>query len=618
MKVSLTGLVLLISFNIYGQKIVDVKDIDDQQRFFLNKNMQVFKTANTLTLCDILSDSVQNQFIDMQDKTVDFIGYTDDIYWFRFQVSNTTDTLVNINLLLGQLGILDGQLFQSQNNNWVSLGKIGYQYPFESRPYHYAHFVYPIKIKAKTIDTFYLMTDERHAFRVTAAALLTPKAMQKATSNFYLFFGFIIGVLFLFFLFNIYLFFTNQDRIHAWYSLYIFLEIVFLTKHDSLEAQFLSMDSFFGYRFVGMLGVSALMVTCLIHVVQIYTKSQNAFTFLYKLTSWIKFFLLIMGTLHLLIFYIISETWIESLIVRITTNTISAALFLILLNSLYCIYKGNRGAWFVSIGLFIFIIGAVERVLFVETSTYLFPPNLFQIGMIIETTIISFGLMYRYRLYKEEKERISKELQVAKETKTREIIGAQEMERKRIAEDLHDDLGSNLAVIQLNLQTLKSEDHRKIEIIKLLEDTSARVRQISHNLMPPQFNKVPFEDVLISYFDQLNYDSNVDFTFNQVGKSEGLDKSQELMIYRMIMELTINVLKHSLATECIVQLFFKSKGYELVIEDNGVGFKVESGGIGLQNVRSRVEYLQGSLSIDTGNSGTTILIKIPIKANREY
>ncbi|MEQ8473861.1 MAG: 7TM diverse intracellular signaling domain-containing protein [Marinoscillum sp.] len=593
-------------------KEVDVRHCLEE-RYFLNPHLEMLKQSDPVPFDSIFMDKYQKQFVAFADNPVVWTGYDDQFYWFRFSIKNSFDHPVDLRFLMGQIGLVDGEMFQSVKNGWVSLGRIGYQYPFETRPYQYTHYVYPLTLSPNTTHTFYYTTDERHAFRVIANALLSPKEMQKAAMEFYTFFGLIIGVLALFFLFNTYLFFTTSDRIHLWYALYIFLEIIFLFKHDGLDAQFLHMDSVTGYRLFGMGAVSAWMVACLMHVIQKYLSRITSNTYLYKITATIKWIIVVMGTIHFLVFYFRTDAWIEGMVLEITTKFMSVGLVAIIINGMYSTYKGHNGGWLVLIGLGVFLIGALERVLLSETTTYIFPPNLFQIGMVIETAVISFGLIYRYRLYQKEKDRMKVELQLEKSNKVGEIIGAQEDERKRIAEDLHDDLGSNLAVIQLNLQSLKSDDTRKGDILRLVEDTATRVRQISHNLMPPQFLQVPLEDIVRAHFEQLNEESMIDFRFHQTGKSFGFSKEEELILYRVIMELTSNILKHSKATEATIQLFFNTTLCELVVEDNGVGFDPKvAGGIGLRNIKSRVKFLQGKMAIDTGAKGTTVIISIPI------
>jgi two-component system, NarL family, sensor kinase len=94
-------------------------------------------------------------------------------------------------------------------------------------------------------------------------------------------------------------------------------------------------------------------------------------------------------------------------------------------------------------------------------------------------------------------------------------------------------------------------------------------------------------------------------------KSVTLDK--QLMIYRIIQELVNNVLKHSHADKCIVQLVY-NQSLSITVEDNGVGFNLsQSKGAGLGNIRQRVEFLNGTIDWDSSpGNGTSVLVEIPL------
>jgi len=89
------------------------------------------------------------------------------------------------------------------------------------------------------------------------------------------------------------------------------------------------------------------------------------------------------------------------------------------------------------------------------------------------------------------------------------------------------------------------------------------------------------------------------------------------VIYRIIMELTNNIVKHSHATEATIQIIYHEKQMTLMVEDNGKGITQETlPGIGLKNVVARVHFLNGTLNVDSGNKGTTLMIQIPFKENQ--
>lgn len=99
------------------------------------------------------------------------------------------------------------------------------------------------------------------------------------------------------------------------------------------------------------------------------------------------------------------------------------------------------------------------------------------------------------------------------------------------------------------------------------------------------------------------------------GFEKRIDRNTELHVYRIVLELFNNILKHAQAYKAVIQLVMENEYISLLVEDDGKGFQggkpIESG-IGLTNVESRVKILGGNLSIDTSpQSGTTIIITIP-------
>jgi signal transduction histidine kinase len=90
------------------------------------------------------------------------------------------------------------------------------------------------------------------------------------------------------------------------------------------------------------------------------------------------------------------------------------------------------------------------------------------------------------------------------------------------------------------------------------------------------------------------------------------------MIYRIIMELTSNIIRHSKATDATIQLVYHEKQLAIMAEDNGKGFIANAhAGIGLKNIHSRVNYLNGTMNIDSGTHGTTAMFHIPYKKQQD-
>jgi signal transduction histidine kinase len=242
------------------------------------------------------------------------------------------------------------------------------------------------------------------------------------------------------------------------------------------------------------------------------------------------------------------------------------------------------------------------------------PFNYMLLGFIIEVIILSFALIYSYNFHRKKNKELTATLSGQQLSFMEQLLNVQEQERKRIAEDLHDELGSNLAALKLKLQKANLSEEGIKEVLQGLDRASDDTRNIAHNLMPPEFEKISLCKLLTGYYSKLNTESAVRINFYCTGEDHHFTKEQDLVIYRIIMELTNNILKHARATEASLQLIYQQKFLEIMAEDNGIGIEEKpTDGIGFHNISSRVSYLSGEMNIDSGSKGTTIIIKIPFK-----
>ena len=101
------------------------------------------------------------------------------------------------------------------------------------------------------------------------------------------------------------------------------------------------------------------------------------------------------------------------------------------------------------------------------------------------------------------------------------------------------------------------------------------------------------------------------------GNEKIIESSRALQVYRIVQELLNNSIKHSKGKEILVQLSLKEPDLEIIVEDDGIGYLPEAinKGMGLENIKSRIKYLKGELSINSRpNEGTSTLIQVPVKS----
>lgn len=200
------------------------------------------------------------------------------------------------------------------------------------------------------------------------------------------------------------------------------------------------------------------------------------------------------------------------------------------------------------------------------------------------------------------------------------LLQGEERERKRLAGDLHDGLGGMLAGVKINLSRLSPVEAAISNdlpvIINQLDRSVNELRRIARNMMPESLLHAGLETALKEICESFTSPSlQVDFQAYNIETDLGQD--MQVTIYRIVQELLTNAVRHADATTILVQCSQNENTFYITIEDNGKGFetgKPDAGkGIGLTNVKNRVNYLKGSLEIESSpGAGTTINIEFHV------
>jgi signal transduction histidine kinase len=202
-------------------------------------------------------------------------------------------------------------------------------------------------------------------------------------------------------------------------------------------------------------------------------------------------------------------------------------------------------------------------------------------------------------------------------------VDAQEKERKRIASDLHDDIGSLLSALKLNVKHLKTVD-RIGDVEKdfldrtagMLDDGLANVRNVSYNLLPPTLVRFGLWEALKELTTRINDSGQIKVLvdFSQV-ENFRFNENSELAVFRVIQELIANTTHHSEATEITLKC---KQTTELEIEytDNGAGITnaTQLQGLGMINMQSRIRAINGTIVISEADlSYFRTILNIPIQ-----
>lgn len=236
---------------------------------------------------------------------------------------------------------------------------------------------------------------------------------------------------------------------------------------------------------------------------------------------------------------------------------------------------------------------------------------------------IGIGLLFLMTLFitvltttylKSVKKNKRKVMQMVRNTQTEYLentLYIQEKDRKRLAEELHDNIISRLNLIRLNTAR-KSMDELSRDITVSMQ----LIRELSHNLTPPDLEDIELPDLITDYLEQLE---SLTVVFDHYGTDEGMiNNSVKLNLFRIVQELISNILKHARATKVEIRLRISSRYLVLTVKDNGSGFEAGKpyGGIGLKNIRSRTLQMNAIYKLKTKpEKGTQWIILKAFKSN---
>jgi two-component system, NarL family, sensor kinase len=255
----------------------------------------------------------------------------------------------------------------------------------------------------------------------------------------------------------------------------------------------------------------------------------------------------------------------------------------------------------------------------IKTKNYLL------LGLFGATCLLAFaGFSFYRKRQTQNKLALQTEVMKQQDIATKAILEAEEKERQRIARDLHDGVGQVMSAAKMNLSAFESElvfkdEQQKLsfeKVISLVDEGCKEVRNVSHQMMPNALLKAGLSSAIKEFIDKID-NKTLKANLYTEGLNERIDNNVETVLYRVIQECVNNVIKHSGANQLDISLIKDTDGISATVEDNGKGFalsnKANYEGIGLKNIKSRVEFLKGTVDFDSSEGkGTLVAIHVPL------
>lgn len=243
------------------------------------------------------------------------------------------------------------------------------------------------------------------------------------------------------------------------------------------------------------------------------------------------------------------------------------------------------------------------------------------LGIILLMGIVSTVVMLKLKENKRKKEE-AEMIQVQQQQAIKGIMEAENNERNRIAKELHDGIGQTLTAAWLNLEALNINDtpidsgNKKLILTSknLLQKSVEEVREVSHSMMPDYLKNCGLVEAIERILQQYEL-TPVIISFQHEQYKKTTDSLTTLVIYRIIQEAISNSMKHAICKNLDISISSDEQGIDIMIEDDGKGFNIQQSntdGVGMNNIRNRVKYLEGTVQWDSSpDKGTLLSIYIP-------
>ena len=423
------------------------------------------------------------------------------------------------------------------------------------------------------------------------------------------FYGFFLFAL----IFNFLVFIILKRRLYGYMFAYILCLLLFSSIEYLYDSYFFS-GTFFGFwmRFPKLFFI---MLGFLFYskVFQEFTNHEKRFPAWNRVLNYANAIMLVVAGLFFVMQIVSKNHNLATILMFKIVNTLVILHFiLILTNMIFAVARGNRLSGYYLICnslLFIAFLIYLSNTLGITTIPVFFRPGNIAIGFGVEILALSIAFLLKYR---NEFKRFTNELIAGQNQKDRlslELINAQENERKVIAANLHDGLGNTITALKLLLSQKEAFGDQQIHDVFQL--AHRQFRSLIYQIAPEELEREGLYATIQKTLGLMAY-SAIRFNVSLMGDDKLLSGRRSINIYHIFQELLNNIINHSKASE--VDIFIDSNKDEITfqVEDNGVGFGPNlTEGMGLRNIRARVEFLGGHFHIENARPGTVSTIEIP-------
>lgn len=589
----------------------------------LSEYYQYLEDCSTFSPEEVLQKFNAGAFKSRKPNTAFNSGITTCSYWLAITVTNKTANKHKFLWSFYNNGLLF-KMYKLSGNELIFNNASSMQSQMTNRPYPVRSVSFPFYLDAaETITLFVKVTPTTNKNVYFPTDVTTAEDYLQFEVGFSYLLGKYFGILSFALFLNFCMFLIVRERIYIYTILYVFSIILFQLSDFHFDVFEIPSSLFRIWSNINKDFFMGISLCIYAKIFQIFVDLKKHYHLYNKGFNYINLILFLCSMLLLVLSFFPST---PNYINRQTDLFLNVLIFIMILSILLLTINGlrERKKYFGQFAFaFLFLFYGFLSFMLNNINFYrlpIFEPGNIINGCAIESFLLTIFFVFRYRT---EKEAAAQKIIGEQEKNfqlSKEMLLIETNEQERISRNIHDEIGSDITGLRLQLENhlMKSniepdQQQAILENVKLLYN---KVRDISHFLKP----ETSSDNFLQTIDNQINfYRNNVqNITFEYFTNLDSIhifEKNIQMQIIRIVREVYNNALKHALATKISMQIIHEDDALLITIEDNGIGFKTDNKtkGIGLENMRARIEFLQGKINIDSNDKGTSIILEIPIK-----
>jgi signal transduction histidine kinase len=548
---------------------------------------------------------------------------TEQSFWVTIPLSKlppSSNWLVVKDPHINQLGVW----FKKGDSIFGGFAKTGDHEPFSSRSIAANDFVFPLPQSPSDSLELIIGADKRHTRTLLPIAFLSDQRYLQESKERALTNGILIGLVLVIFIYNTGLYLLIRQHVFLWYSLYLFLILLYFLSDMGYLFQYLhpNLPQVNDVLRVGIIAGSIIPFILFFNSLLELKKNMPQF---HRINIGVMFLfttIFVAGTSAAAVgSFPQQQAWLH------VYSILSPCILLLLTaESVCCIIRKIPFSKYTTCSLVSFLAMAA---LFIGHEKGILPDhfiieNAFYLGISMEIFIMTMAIAARFNSFRKTSESLLLEKNARQEDILKTVSQFKEQEMQRFSNMLHDTVGAKLSAIRMNLDAIGPEaagtpqSAQIHEVAREVSSLADEVRNFSHELSPLLLQKNGLVSTIRQLVETINRTGRIRILFESIGSLQSVSFAQEILLHSILQELINNIIRHAGAKSAIIQLLLNQEVISINVEDDGKGFDPKDirEGLGFIQIRKLVAFVSGQFALDA-SPGKGCRISIEFK-NTEH